>query len=71
MEESAAVLEAFKARLDQELVEALASLHQRIDRLCFQRADLWAQFCHLNRRCDLLAGSGECTDSESFLHTLD
>ena len=44
VEESAAVLEAFKARLDQELVEALASLHQRIDRLCFQRADLWAQF---------------------------
>ena len=63
--------QSFAQRVEQEVVEALTSLHRSIDILCYQRADLWAQFCHLSRRFDLLAGSAESTDSDFSLHTLD
>ncbi|CAE7365890.1 hypothetical protein AK812_SmicGene27995 [Symbiodinium microadriaticum] len=41
--------QSFSRRVEQEIVEALSALHRRIDILCYQRADLWAQFCHLDR----------------------
>ena len=62
---------SFSRRVEKEILEALSALHRRIDILCYQRADLWAQFCHLNRRFDLLAGLAETTDSDFSLHTLD
>ena len=62
---------SFSRRVEEEFLEALSALHLRIDILCRQRADLGAQFCHLSRRLDLLAGIAETTDSEFSLHTLD
>ena len=62
---------SFSHRVEEEFSEALSALHLRIDNLCRQRADLGAQFGHLSRRVDLIAGFAEATDSEFSLHTLD
>ena len=55
---------SFSHRVEEEFSEALSALHLRIDNLCRQRADLGAQFGHLSRRVDLIAGFAETTDSE-------
>ena len=62
---------SFSHRVEEEFLEALSALHPRIDNPCRQRADLGAQFCHLSRRVDLIAGFAETTDPDFSLHTLD